>query len=211
MREQNYCFLIIIASGKQNYTVLFCGNAAALVLPPYVIYKSANLYDEWCNGGPSGTRYNATASGSMECNIFVDWLVNHFIPGTKHINGPKVLILDGHVSHVSIKVITECQKANVHLVCLPPHSSHVLQPLDVGVFGPLKQSWRGILNAYYMESRYKNLSKEAFPKLLLKLHKSIKPHNLIKSFMACGIYPPDATQIKREKPALVLYLERKNP
>ena len=54
MREQNYCFLIIIGSGKQNYTVLFCGNAAALALPPYVIYKSANLYDEWCNGGPSG-------------------------------------------------------------------------------------------------------------------------------------------------------------
>ena len=50
-----------------------------------------------------------------------------------------------------------------------------------------------------MESRYKNLSKEAFPKLLLKLNKSIKPHNLIKSFMAWGIYPPDATQIKREK------------
>ena len=30
---------------------------------------------------------------------------------------------------------------NVHLYCLPPHTTHKLQPLDVGVFGPLEHEW----------------------------------------------------------------------
>ncbi|KIK12879.1 hypothetical protein PISMIDRAFT_59393, partial [Pisolithus microcarpus 441] len=30
---------------------------------------------------------------------------------------------------------------NIHLFALPPHTTHKLQPLDVGVFGPLQRSW----------------------------------------------------------------------
>jgi len=31
---------------------------------------------------------------------------------------------------------------NIHLFCLPPHTTHRLQPLDVGVFGPLQNAWQ---------------------------------------------------------------------
>ena len=34
----------------------------------------------------------------------------------------------------------------VQLVFLPPHSSHVLQPLDLGVFSPLKTRYRQIIS-----------------------------------------------------------------
>lgn len=30
---------------------------------------------------------------------------------------------------------------NIHLFCLPPHTTHRLQPLDVGVFGPFQRKW----------------------------------------------------------------------
>lgn len=30
---------------------------------------------------------------------------------------------------------------DIHLYCLPPHTTHRLQPLDVGVFGPLQRRW----------------------------------------------------------------------
>lgn len=30
---------------------------------------------------------------------------------------------------------------NIHLYCLPPHTTHRLQPLDVGCFGPLQRAW----------------------------------------------------------------------
>ncbi|KAK1837848.1 transposase [Colletotrichum chrysophilum] len=36
----------------------------------------------------------------------------------------------------------ECYTNNVHLLFLPPHTSHVLQPLDQSVFSPVKAAYR---------------------------------------------------------------------
>lgn len=36
----------------------------------------------------------------------------------------------------------ECYKNNIYLLFLPLYMSHVLQPLDIGVFSPLKQAYR---------------------------------------------------------------------
>ena len=46
-------------------------------------------------------------------------------------------ILDDHASHISVDVI-ETRISGVHMLCLPAHTSHILQPLDVGVFKSLK-------------------------------------------------------------------------
>ena len=47
-----------------------------------------------------------------------------------------MLIVDGHVSHVSTEFIQ---------FCLPAHSTHLLQPLDIGVFGPLQHNYKTLL------------------------------------------------------------------
>jgi hypothetical protein len=52
-----------------------------------------------------------------------------------------LLILDGHESHHSTEFELHCQQNNIITLCMPPHSSHLLQPLDVGCFGPLKQAY----------------------------------------------------------------------
>ena len=51
---------------------------------------------------------------------------------------PRVLICDGHGSHVTGKFIRFCMDNNIKLLILPPHSSHFTQPLDIGMFSPLK-------------------------------------------------------------------------
>ena len=48
----------------------------------------------------------------------------------------RILILDGHYSHV-IEFMDYCETNQIALYCLPPHSTHILQPLDVGLFLPL--------------------------------------------------------------------------
>jgi hypothetical protein len=49
-----------------------------------------------------------------------------------------LLILDGHESHHSTEFELYYQQNNIITLCIPPHSSYLLQPLDVGYFGPLK-------------------------------------------------------------------------
>jgi hypothetical protein len=53
-----------------------------------------------------------------------------------------LLILDGHISHVSVEVVQEARRAGLDLLTLPSHTFHALQPLDVSVFKPFKQFFR---------------------------------------------------------------------
>ena len=49
-----------------------------------------------------------------------------------------VLIYDGHASYISMEVIEKARKNDIHLLCLPSHCSHIIQPLDVSVMSSLK-------------------------------------------------------------------------
>ena len=54
---------------------------------------------------------------------------------------PVLLIEDGHSSHISLEVIKLAKENDIHLLCLPVHTTHLLQPLDVGVFRCLKSNF----------------------------------------------------------------------
>jgi DDE superfamily endonuclease len=58
------------------------------------------------------------------------------------------LILDGHSSHVNMAFISLADSFRILILILPPHSTHRLQPLDVGLFGPLVKAYSKRLDAY---------------------------------------------------------------
>lgn len=39
---------------KTSISVMFCGSAAGESLPPFVVYKSINMWDTWAQNGPWG-------------------------------------------------------------------------------------------------------------------------------------------------------------
>ena len=67
-------------------------------------------------------------SGWVDTDLFLAWLQKIFI---KHcgMQRPVVLFMDGHASHVNIHVIDLCRANDIILFCLPPHTTHALQPL----------------------------------------------------------------------------------
>jgi hypothetical protein len=80
-------------------------------------------------------------------------------------------------------------------VCLPPNSSHALQPLDVGFFKPLKTAWRSVLRQWYRESRPSSVCKATFPSLLNILWSKINVENAKNGFRGAGIFPLDASKV----------------
>lgn len=56
----------------------------------------------------------------------------------------QLLFLDGHASRVAREAIHFCEENKIILLCLPSHFSHLLQPLDVGIFEPLAQTYKKI-------------------------------------------------------------------
>jgi hypothetical protein len=55
--------------------------------------------------------------------------------------GYRLLILDGHGSHLTPKFDQLYATNNIIPICMPSHSSHLLQPLDVGCFAVLKRAY----------------------------------------------------------------------
>ena len=190
---------------KVNISIMVCGSAAGDLLPPFVCYKSEHLYDGWTTGGPKDACYSNTKSGWFEMKTFEEWFHELFIPAIQHLPGEKLIVGDNLRSHFSPKVITTALEHDVYFTCLPPNSTHILQPLDVAVFKPLKSIWREILDNYRKESRAKGaIPKTQFPVLLselwLKLHPNVSI-NLRSGFRVTGLYPRDPLQPLKYLPA----------
>jgi hypothetical protein len=118
-------------------------------LPPYIIYRGTKLWSSWIpkNGFP-GTRYNVTESGWIDQDVFYDWFVNQFCPAVEHIKRPVMLFFDGHYSHISARVVKHAMENEIELECLPPHTTTILQPLDVATLSKVKTAWRNIISLH---------------------------------------------------------------
>ena len=90
------------------------------------------------DGSTTGAVGTVSDSGWSNSQIFMDYLKHHFklyVPGQ---NDQILLLIDGHKSHVSLPVIEWAQDNNIIIHVLPTHTSHFLQPTDVGIYGPLQ-------------------------------------------------------------------------
>ena len=78
---------------------------------------------------------------------------------------PWLLIYDGHLPHMWYGTIDLARQKSVTVIKLPPHTTDLLQPLDVAVFKSLKDHWGDVLFQRNNTSRLK-LSKAEFGTIL---------------------------------------------
>lgn len=182
---------------KSSTSIMFCVAADGTALPPYVVYKSSHLYHEWITGGPRGAHYNRSKNGWFDSQIFEDWFFKIPYPYLRRLGGKKIMIGDNLSSHLSINVIKKCEEANIEFKFLPPHSTHLCQPLDVSYFRPLKAIWRKRLTEWKLKNKGV-LPKSVFPSLLKKALDSLQQKsetNIKAGFKATGIYPPNKNEV----------------
>lgn len=187
---------------KSSTSIMFCVAANGTALPPYVVYKSSHLYNDWIRSGPTGAHYNRSKNGWFDSNIFEDWFFKIPFPHLRRLEGKKIMIGDNLSSHLSINVIKKCEEANIEFKFLPPNSTHLCQPLDVSYFRPLKAVWRKILTEWKLKNKGV-LPKSVFPSLLKKALVSLEQKseaNIKAGFKATGIYPPNKHEVLKLLP-----------
>ena len=125
---------------SEHITMLCAASAARLPLPPKIIYSKCFPGGQYRFEGPDNALYAKSDSGWIDSELFLMWLKIFFL---KHVvsQRPVVLFTDGHKSHINIDVIDLCRQNDIILFCLPPHTTHALQPLDVSVFKSLKDHY----------------------------------------------------------------------
>jgi hypothetical protein len=123
----------------ETITIVACCNAKGNFLPPLCIFKGTNNKPEFIDGMPAGSRVIMNKeSAYMNSNIFMIWLKEHFL--LRKPSGKVLLVLDGHASHCNEFEMLDCARSNdIVLLCLPPHTTKYLQPLERTFFKPLKE------------------------------------------------------------------------
>ncbi|XP_012563137.1 uncharacterized protein LOC105847861 [Hydra vulgaris] len=175
----------IVDSSNSSTSLMFSGSASGMLLPPYITYKAAHLYDSWTENGPAGSRLALPYFKKFDSDA------------------KKVLIGDNLSSHISAHIIEECNKNNIKFVLLPSNSKHFTQPLDVAFFRPLKIKWRQTLTEW-KEANRGSIPKDRFQRLLKKCLDALGEENISKNlksgFKAAGIVPLDQNEILKRLP-----------
>ena len=83
----------------------------------------------------------------MDDELGETWFRNVFLPNF----GPErqqLLILDGHSSRETLSLWELAVEENIHILCLPPHTTRALQPSDRTVFDPFNKAYNRICSDY---------------------------------------------------------------
>ncbi len=181
---------------KAQITVLACASASGYALPPLIIFDRKRLKPEHTKGEVPGTIYGLSHNGWIDSEIFEEWFEKHFlthVPPTR----PLLLLLDGHSSHYQPSFVRKAAKSGIIVFCLPPHTSHLTQPLDRTCFSPLKSAWHQECHLFMSMNPGKVVNRYNFTELFANAWiRAMNLNNVIAGFKCTGICPFDRFAIK---------------
>ena len=95
------------------------------------------------DAGKDSTYSTVTPSGWTNDEVGLAWLEQVFEQETesKTRSSWRLLLLDGHGSHITMAFIDYCRCHKILLLIYPPHSTQTLQPLNVGCFSPFSTNY----------------------------------------------------------------------
>ena len=194
-----------VIQGKQEWvTAIECVNAAGAVLPPLLIFKAKYTNSAWIPiNAPLDWRFSTSNSGWTSDAHGFEWLTTIFEPNTRPEDPSqrRLLIMDGHSSHMTANFIAYCMKHLIDLLILPPHTSHLLQPLDVSVFAPLK---RALAEETDRVARLDSnrISRTEWVSMLIRARsKALISSNILAGWRGAGLEPFQPQKVLRELPS----------
>ena len=111
-----------------------------------------------------GTLSGLSKNGWIDSEIFEEWFERLFLTHIPPVR-PVLLLLDGHCSHYQPSVIQKAANNGIVVFCLPPHTTHISQPLDKTSFSPLKAAWYQECHLYMAMNPGKLINRYNFTQL----------------------------------------------
>ncbi|XP_055997363.1 uncharacterized protein LOC130047104 [Ostrea edulis] len=132
-------------------------------------------------------------------NAMFSQFIQHFDKNAGE-EGPVVLLMDSVSSHVDMSSFQYAKERGIELYRLLPNTTHIMQPLDVGVFGASKARWPQVLREHTRENPGTPIQKHNFTEKWKEAFLLFyKPLTVINSFKSSGIYPIDASAVASSK------------
>jgi hypothetical protein len=183
---------------REWVTVIEAVSAEGQSIPPFIIVKGKKHLRNWYEGSnlPADWAITLSENGWTNNQLGFSWLEHFNEHTTNRSTGPyRLLILDGHESHQSTEFTTYCKEKNIILLYMPSHSSHLLQPLDVGCFGPLKKAYSREIEGLMRRRRTHITKTEFFPAFHAAHQATIITRNIKGGFRGAGLAPFDPEHV----------------
>lgn len=183
--------------GNREFISLLAAICAdGTYVPPALIYQGASqdLQSSWMEDLQDDDEgYFTSSENGWTCDALGRAWLRKFHQETKKKAGNRrrLLIVDGHSSHINMEFLKLADSFKILICILPPHTTHRLQPLDIGLFGPLERAYSTHLDNFTFDGLgWVSMTKRVFWSVFKEAWKdSFTAKNIKKAFEKTGIWP----------------------
>jgi hypothetical protein len=172
-------------------------SAGGAVINEMLIIPAKRHLARWYDDLGADVLVGVSDSGYTNDELSYQW-IRHFHRESKktQVGAHRILLCDGYGSHITRELLEFCEDKLIHIFCLPAHTSHILQPLDVVLFQPFKH-FHGKAVDYATRTGCGDFNKLEFLNAIGSIREqTFKKSSILSSFRECGLVP--------FKPAIVL-------
>jgi hypothetical protein len=184
---------------REWVTLIECVSLLGAVLSPWIIFKGKVQLTKWTaklrelrKGEEFPGHIAISDNGWTDNELGVAWLKECFEPETaKTQKGEwRLLLWDGHSSHISTAAIKFCLEKNIIPLCLPPHTTHLLQPADVGLFGPEATLYKNAIARRSRPGSAHHIDKIDFLEVYCEIRpQALSQKNIEHAWRDVGLFP----------------------
>ncbi|EDO00500.1 hypothetical protein SS1G_06902 [Sclerotinia sclerotiorum 1980 UF-70] len=182
-----------VTAGKQEWITAFeCVNAVGKALSSMIIFKAQNTNSVWIpKDTPQSWQFSTSTNGWTSNSHGLEWLKRVFEPESKKVSDdrPRLLIMDGHSSHITSSFIAFYIEKEIDLLILPPHCSYLLQSLDITVYGLMKR-YHALEVDRYSRAGVKRIQRAEWVELFQNIRKkALNSSNIKANWRGAGLVP----------------------
>ena len=201
---------VSVQPGNREWvTAIDCICADGQSLPPVIIFEGKMHQSTWYDIELPGEWVIGVSDNGWTDNILgLTWLKNVFEKHTAHRTRGvyRLLVLDGHGSHMTPEFDLFCIEHSIITLCMPPHSSHLLQPCDVSFFAVLKRRYGQQIQGYMRRGTHHIDKQDFLQAYLIARTEAASIANIQSGFAATGLVPHDPERVLSK-----LYTQLKTP
>ncbi|XP_044716033.1 DDE superfamily endonuclease domain-containing protein [Hirsutella rhossiliensis] len=139
-----------------SVTAIEAISAAGSCIPSFVILPGVQIPARWVtNSLDDDTIISTSQKGYINDVIAIEW-IKHFEKHTRPVDPlqKRLLLMDSCDNHYTEEMVHFCFDHNIKVFPMPPHLTHQLQPLDVGVFRSYKHWHQQVLHREIADGAY---------------------------------------------------------
>ena len=185
-------------SNREQATMIYSIVSDGFIIPPFLVVKGRFYLVSWYSKYqiPNDQAIKIIPNGWTDNTTSLDQL-QYFDKYTKgrQIGSYQILVLNSYKSYVNAEFEKYYKENNIITIYLPPYSSYLTQPLNVGYFNVLKKMY-GAKIKYFIKARITYIIKSKFfLTFRAAFYRTFSKENVLRGFRGSGLIPYDLQAI----------------